>query len=478
MKDHFLVVFLFFGVRIYGIKKEIDLSGLPHKNNKIDWKNSVGYECKFNYGNINGVVTIIGYNKNSMLKVLYGNREHLISTTNFKMGNIGGIIGVFTHEFKYDINQVLQQKNQKIKILDRFYIKKNGRNRKYYKTKCLKCGYENITTEYTLNKGSGCPVCESMIVVEGINDIPTVEPWMVDYFIGGYNEAKKYTSQSVKELYFKCPICGKKSDKKIKICQLFNSHSCGCKCKKYISFPENVLYNLLEQFNIDFIHCATRKVFIWAKNYRYDFYLPNHNCIIETHGMQHYSNHGFSTVGGKTLEEEINNDNNKRKIALLNGFTYFEIDCRKSNVDWIINSLSDSGLLEYLNIDVSKIDRKQLYQNIFSVKRKEFESILYEPPKSKKEIARILKISPYIASCIAESIGYKFLSCKKPVYVYKNNKFLYKFPSEKELERKSEELFGFKISAKNLYQYIDNNKTYRKYYTFKTFNDEMDVMVC
>ena len=48
-------------------------------------------------------------------------------------------------------------------------------------------------SERQILNGKRCACCSNSVVVEGINDIPTTAPWMVDYFPGGYEEAKRYT---------------------------------------------------------------------------------------------------------------------------------------------------------------------------------------------------------------------------------------------------------------------------------------------
>lgn len=91
------------------------------------------------------------------------------------------------------------------------------------------------------------------------------------------------------------------------------------------------------------------------KNYRYDFYIPSLNIIIETHGLQHYKN----TKGSwKSLDEEKNNDNRKKELALSNGIEkYIIIDCRHSELEWlknnIIKELKDIFILDNINWEYS-----------------------------------------------------------------------------------------------------------------------------
>lgn|GEM_PF-4546029 len=101
------------------------------------------------------------------------------------------------------------------------------------------------------------------------------------------------------------------------------------------------------------------KSFRWSHGKRYDFYLPSLNAIIEIHGRQHYDG-GFERLGGRTFEEEQENDRLKEELAKDNGIeNYIVIDARESNINWmkdnIINSLLPS-LLDCSNVDYENID--------------------------------------------------------------------------------------------------------------------------
>ncbi|MEM5599205.1 hypothetical protein AAHB53_28045 [Niallia circulans] len=69
------------------------------------------------------------------------------------------------------------------------------------------------------------------------------------------------------------------------------------KCSDGFSIPEKFMFNLLDYLQVDFDY---QKVFDWSLGKRYDFYIPMLNCIIETHGAQHYQYSGFMN----SLEQE------------------------------------------------------------------------------------------------------------------------------------------------------------------------------
>ena len=91
---------------------------------------------------------------------------------------------------------------------------------------------------------------------------------------------------------------------------LLSGRTKSCGCINY-SIGEKNIAELLEQNNIDFIR---EYKFQDLNNYRYDFYLPKYNRLIEFDGRQHYSDIG--TWNKETLEERQNRDKIKNKYAL------------------------------------------------------------------------------------------------------------------------------------------------------------------
>ena len=78
------------------------------------------------------------------------------------------------------------------------------------------------------------------------------------------------------------------------------------------------------------------------------------NCIIENHGLQHYKDTGFTK---RNLEKEQENDYFKKEASLQNGIEhYIVIDCSKSDVDYIRNSVMNSELPSILNFKENDIN--------------------------------------------------------------------------------------------------------------------------
>ena len=358
--------------------RTIFLDELPHKGKFIDWEKSVGYKVNFVYDKIQGKIEILEYikNKNPKLKIKYNNKIDTIYTNHFKTCNLGKILENDLIEYKFIINQKIKDDKRDITIIDRKIVKKIKENRKdggydkikYYKYKCNKCGFdcgqhysirdkcyknEYWIRENSILNGVGCACCSNYIVVKGINDITTTHPEMTKYFVN-IEDTYTHTPTSGDKVFIKCPDCG--AEKYLTISLLYNYGFSCPRCGDGISYPEKVMFNLLEQLNIDFIKEYSKANSKWCNNYRYDFYfkLNNEEYIIEVHGSQHYN---YYSVFKQSLEHIQKNDLDKYSLAINNGIkpqNYIVIDCRKSELDFIKNNIINSKLNDIF--DLSSVD--------------------------------------------------------------------------------------------------------------------------
>ena len=343
----------------------IDLSKIPvrdfGKKQIYDWKQSVGLSCDFKYDEIVGVLYIVDYNpKTNKLSISYNDEINQIGTDSFKSAKIARIIGLRTNDFKVEIGTNFVDNNRNITVISRRYEKdKNGRLWKEYNYHCNICGWnDGWISEHHILHGIGCSCCRGLTVIHGINDVATTHPEYLEYFVN-IEDAYHVTYSSSKEVLLRCPRCGCK--KYIRMDQ-FHKYGLGCdKCSDGISYPEKFMYSFLEQTNCEFITQLGKKQLSWCGNYHYDFYIPSLNCIIETHGSQHYD--GYEHYGFKSAEYEAENDKTKRELALNNGIErYYEINCKKSNKEWMINSIIKSDLPTILNVDIKDIDWNKCQQ--------------------------------------------------------------------------------------------------------------------
>lgn len=337
----------------------------------IKWGDSLNYEIKFVYDEIEDWIKIIKYEiKNQMLTVKYNEKEYKIKTMNFQNCHFGKILEKRTCKFKIDIGTRFKDEKRDITVIDREYRENpynKGKFLKYYKYKCNVCGWtEGWIDEGNLKKKTGCSCCCGRITVEGINDIPTTAPWMIPYFQGGYDEAKLYTKNGGGnpnnrggKIFAICQDCGRIKDKKINIYNIYNRHHVGCSCSDKISYGEKFMFNILEQTGIDFQTQLNKTTFKWCLNFKYDFYfkLNDEQYICEVNGLQHYEENSKHSKFKRTLLEEQENDELKKLLALSNGIkeeNYIVIDCRKSELDWIKQNILNSKLSELF--DLKSID--------------------------------------------------------------------------------------------------------------------------
>ena len=288
-------------------------------------------------------------------------------------------------------------------------------------------------------------------------------------------------------------ICQDCKREKMVCCNDFvYSNSIGCSCGSGQSYPNKFVTCFLRQLSLDFIN---EKYFGWStydncRNRKlngrkiYDNYIDMlGGIIIENHGIQHYER-SFSKYGGRSLKEEQENDKLKRELALNNGIKhYIELDCRKSELEWIKNSIMSSELPVLLNFKEEDINWLECEKFALKNLVKEACFLWENGTRSTIEIGKIMNISfntissylkkgkevgwcDYDASTVRHSTK---LNTTKKILVYKDGVFLGKFNSSKELSLKSMDIFNIKFDRKSITQVCGGSYPYNTYkgYTFK-----------
>lgn len=247
------------------------------------------------------------------------------------------------------------------------------------------------------NNGCICPYCDRRLVFVGETDMWTTNQELASMLknsLDGY----KYFATSSKKVDFICPKCG--SVIKNKIINNVRMFGLSCdNCSDGMSFGEKFVYELLLQLNCEFIHDRT---IYWSEGKRYDFYIPKFNTIIETHGIQHYENSfiRYSNRNIRTVDEEKQNDEYKKDLALFNGIKhYIQLDCKMSDCDYIKNSIINSELNDLF--DLSVIDWDKCLQSTFKSNVILCANLWNDGMKSTKDIARftgidISSVIPYL----------------------------------------------------------------------------------
>lgn len=376
--------------------KFIDLSSIPKTSNgKIDWKHSIGCVLPFYYENIIGYFLIINYEKD-YVTITYEDENYYINTKVLRQCQLDSIL--YKNNYKYKIPYHIKDEKRDMYLIDKFKrlrIRNDGHNyeEKIYKYKCNICGWDNGTIEESNIKKSGCSCCTGYTLVPEINSVAIQEPWIVNYFQGGIEEAKQYTRGSNKRIIFKCPDCGRLS-KPFLISNIIKNHGFKCVCQDGFPYTEKFMMNALDQLNIEYITQYNKINAKWCGKYKYDFYLPTYDCIIETHGSQHY----MKSFPGLSVEENQENDRLKYELAKNNVSKYIVIDCRYSTKQWIMNSIINSELKEldakFLDIDFDKCNEfasSNLAKKIYTY-------YLNNPNQTYIEIAKKFKISDVTTS--------------------------------------------------------------------------------
>jgi predicted RNA-binding Zn-ribbon protein involved in translation (DUF1610 family) len=244
--------------------------------------------------------------------------------------------------------------------------------------------YESCISDRNSNKN--CPICSNRKIQIGFNDIWTTHP-NIAKLMSNSEDGYKYTYGSKIKVNFKCPDCSETIIDKAINKVYANGLSCP-KCSDGYSYPEKIMYGLLSQLDMDF---TPQKIFNWAANKKYDFYLPEQNMIIETHGRQH-KEQGFKMLGARTLQEEQENDSYKRELALANGVKlYVEIDCSNSDLNYIKSSILNTIIINHF--DLKDVNWDLISFNASKSKLVEVCDFYNKNYMTQKEMSHQLKIS-------------------------------------------------------------------------------------
>lgn len=220
---------------------------------------------------------------------------------------------------------------------------------------CPDCDSEYNMAIHIRNAGSNCPYCAGKRVNQ-TNCLWTTHPEIAK-LLRNHQRGYEITYNSNKKEEFVCSQCNHIDNKYV---QNVTKRGLQCsKCGDSISYPEKFIMSMLTQLDIEF---EKQKVFEWSLNLKvenkklngkkiYDFYVPSLNCIIETHGEQHYNLkvNPFE----RTLFDEQENDKLKERLAKENEIDHYIIlNCAVSKYTYIMNSVLNSKLSELFDLSV------------------------------------------------------------------------------------------------------------------------------
>lgn len=253
--------------------------------------------------------------------------------------------------------------------------------------KCNVCGYKWDVTPDNILRGHKCPVCMHKAIGQPPEYRNSI--WASDHKdrLSKYlseEQMKSYMPNSNKRIDIECKFCGQQKNMVI---QHLSDYGMACKCSDGKSYPNKFVYNMLDQLNIKYI---PEKSFDWSNKKVYDIYIPKFNCIVENHGIHHYEDNIFRM---RSLKEEQENDANKYCMAIENGIEYYVIiDCRRSEKEFIKNSIIKSEIASILHFNVEDINWNNCHEFALSSLAK-LAADYWENGYSTKEIADILSIN-------------------------------------------------------------------------------------
>lgn len=351
----------------------------------------------------------IGYEETKSREVLRNRLKHhcefhKIKNTIIidKIKNVDGLYIGNLLNYKFNIGDIVEVSTGKVIILERFMRKmKSGHNRRFYKCQCCSDGYIYEIVQDSLLKGVGCNVCLNHVVIKGINDVATTHPHIANLIVG--ENKYRYTAHSRKIVTFKCPDCG--FEKKMAINDVTSIGHIRCnQCSDNFSYPNKFVYCAISQVCSDLV---CEKVFEWSGRKRYDLYSESNNLIIENHGKFHYDKN--IQLYDQQYEFTVQNDKFKKKLAMTNNIkNYISLDCRKSEKEFIKNSIMTSKLPSLLNFHVDDIDWEQCEKYAITSKLNEAYKLYKQGVTDSHEIANVLNIS--YSTCM------RYLKTAKEIY--------------------------------------------------------------
>lgn len=326
-----------------GAVSYVDLSSLPKKGSKIDWKNVDSY-IPFKYHDVKDKLHVkyVPSESKTKVEISYNTRTQVVQVGNLYRVKLNLIT---SGETKYIVHQVKEGdiiKNCEIlkiigdKTSTQLYVYniKEEVYGKVYKQSFLKYKTDNYVPHGTI------PQSKMLYHKKHIHKYVKHE----DLFNYRYTSTKLITT--------KCPNCSR--EKKIQVIDLLkDNYSCQCS-KSYSSFGERLTQSYLDIADIEYIREHSFKD---LGRKRFDFYLPEYNAVLEVHGIQHYQ----EVTGYMNHKKTKQSDIIKKKYCKDNSISYIEIDARKSTFKHILSNLDK--IFKSYHVDKKEVIKR--YREIY-----------------------------------------------------------------------------------------------------------------
>lgn len=335
----------------------INLDNVPlkkHGNKDVyNWEKCVNVPAKFKYKDVEGILHInylrkkeTGSKKTSLLHVKFNNYKQDMVPSMILTCRFGGMLKYKTSDYHYKIGDIVNGS----KVLNRIKMNNKTGAVKAYEMLCLETNGTFKMRENNLKSGQKSPYLRGYKVGPG-NSLFN-EKHILKH-LKHAEDAHKYHRKSGKKIMIECKSCG--FEKNIQITDLVKyGFSCPF-CTKGISFPERYMAALL---NINDIEYEFQKSFQRLKRKRFDFYLPNQNCVIEMNGGQHYKENNFLDYESTKKSDII-----KKEFCIDNDILYIPIDSSFSTFEFVENNIKQSPLNKIL----SKTDKQEISEEMIEM---------------------------------------------------------------------------------------------------------------
>ena len=336
------------------------------KDGRIDWVGSAGRKFTFEYDGIQCTATLdTVVDEFNLIISVEGYRDNFPTQRGkVKKGQFSGVFMTpRVKEFRYSAGDIVNG----YEVQNAYYKNERKCRRKFYHVQCPVDHYQCEIAETVLFRGQGCPVCSGRHAIDGVNDISSGRPDLIQYFLNK-EDAKGTPVYYNGKKDFRCPHCGYVVSKIVSDVSA-NGFKCPV-CSDGISYPNKFVASVLRQLS-DRCTIYREQRFSWSKAISvpwrdkpktmiYDIYIPEINTIIECHGEQHYrENPSFRT----SLEYQKENDKIKEQLAKDNGMNYVVLDCSRSTMEHIKQSIMESelpGLLDFNEDDIAWLDADRI----------------------------------------------------------------------------------------------------------------------
>lgn len=314
---------------------------------------------------------------------------------------------------------------------------------------------------------------------------------MIPFFQGGEEEASKYSHRSHKKIYPVCPFCHTISKKLIRIDDIWKCRGFSCACKDHISFPNKVIYSVMEQlYEMGYVQYFEREYSFNGERSKYDMYfeMEGKKYIVEMDGG---IGHGHEpNINNMSAEESLNVDRLKDEVAIQNNCTMIRIDSTISDIDKIKNKLLQSDLS--LIFDLTKINWNRVLEYTCTNLIKEISDFKTKYPLaftsdimakfhiSRSSTINYLKKGARLGWCNyngkEEMIrnnrlkGNKKGQCISVLKIDSNEEYC--FPSVLSIEEKSLDKYGIKMTNYCIKKHVIDNPYYYSGYYIKLISKE------